>query len=358
MNKYVLLQIVIVQLLYFSSCQKSTEPIINSTAPDTTSHDFSWQFDTLAYPRSDQTLIDGLWGSSENDVYAVGHNDRAVGQIWHWNGMEWKSLVNDSGPIDPYYIRGGSFNQVFGTSENDVWIVGGNVRGKYPDFIRQELILHYNGAEWIKKEFDGFTVLSVWGVSAEDIWFGTADGELIHYNGANWEVHDLGFKAQINSMSGFSSSEIYAHAIGSDNQAPDDSLFLYFLKYDGSDWMVLDQYLYTDSQTEEIFGGYLWGNLATQQLYSSGGRVYLWNGEEWSIINEQARGMIYGSSYKNIFVVSDKVYHYNGNTWKRLESLPKLNWASVWCNENSVFISSIFFDSAQKSLIIRGIQKN
>ncbi|HED09109.1 MAG TPA: hypothetical protein ENJ10_00335, partial [Caldithrix abyssi] len=94
MNKYVLLHIMIVQLLYFSSCQKATEPIINSSNPDTTSHDFTWQFDTLAYPRSDQTLIDGLWGSSENDVYAVGHNDRGVGQIWHWNGSEWKSLVN------------------------------------------------------------------------------------------------------------------------------------------------------------------------------------------------------------------------------------------------------------------------
>lgn len=349
--------IILISILLFNSCKKSTEPLTNG--PDTTSHEFSWQFDTLSYPGSDQTLIDDLWGSSENDVYAVGHNDRSAGQIWHWDGIEWKSLVNDSGPIDPYYLRGGSFNQVFGTSKDDIWVVGGNYTGSYPNLIRSEIILHYDGTEWVKKEFGGIMVLSVWGISSEDVWFGTIDGELIHFNGADWVEYEIGFKAQINSIAGLSSDEVYAHAIELDKKAPDDSTTFYFLKYDGQNWNIVDQYLYTLGQTEEKFGGYLWSDQNTQRLYASGDRVYLWGGEEWIIISDEGKGMISGSGENNIFTVSmwHGVFHYNGSTWVKLHQLPKLSSPSVWANKDHVFISSYLYDGVQKSLIIRGTQK-
>ncbi|MHB2153296.1 hypothetical protein ACX8XN_02725 [Calditrichota bacterium GD2] len=344
-----------------SSCKRSTEPIYNPACPDTTSHEFTWEFDTLAYPESYQTLVSSIWGSSENDVYAVGHNDRSAGQIWHWDGIKWRSLVNnDSGPIDPFYLRGGSFNKVFGTSKNDVWIVGGNVRGSYPNFTRQYLILHFDGKNWIKKEFDGFTVISVWGVGPNDIWFGTTGGEFIHYDGQNWQIISTGKQIQINSMTGFASDEIYAHGTGWDKEAPQDTSYYYFYKYDGNQWKILDEYLNTRGHTEEKFGGYLWADENKGILYSSSNRVYLWNGENWSLISNFARGEIYGSNWNNIFTASNngKVYHYNGSTWKMIKGIPKLDWPSLWCNDKYVFISSELDEGVQKTLILRGTMKS
>lgn len=348
-------------LLYFLlfSCKNSTGPPPDNSS-DTTSHEFTWEYDTLAYPRSDQTLIESLWGSSENDVYAVGHNDRGLGTIWHWDGNSWKSLVNYDGPIDPYYLRGGSYNQVFGTSKDDVWIVGGNVRGDYPNFIRQELLLHYNGSEWIKKEFDGRWIVSVWGISADDVWFGSGDSELIHFNGTNWTTYELGIKVQVHSISGLSSDEVYAIASGWGNQAPDDSSFNYFLKYDENEWKIIDEYLYTGDKTTIKFGSNLWNDLNTQHIYSSGNGIYLWNNKEWIYISNIPKGGINGSSENNIFTFNwwGSIYHYNGENWKKLNQLPKLDFSSVWCNNKYVFISAHIFDGVQKSVIIRGKQKD
>ena len=337
------------------------DPLLDQMGSDTTSHEFVWEFDTLAYPKSYQTLVSSLWGSSENDVYAVGHNDRSAGQIWHWDGIKWRSLVNrDSGPIDPLFLRGGSFNQVFGTSKDDVWIVGGNVRGRYPDFIRQYLILNYDGVNWTKKEFDGFEVLSVWGSGPDDMWFGTTDGEFIHYDGANWTIISLGKEVQINSMTGFSSDEIYAHGIEWDNKAPDDSAFHYFYKYDGNVWQVIDKFLYTAYHTDRKFGSYLWADKKNAILYSSSNRVYKWNKGIWEIFSNFARGEIYGSSLKNIFTVSNngKIYHFNGRSWNQLKGLPKLDLPALWCNDKYVFISSELDEGIQKTLILRGTMQN
>ncbi len=348
-------------IFYLSSCKRSTEPLSSDTAPDTTSHNFTWEFDTLTYPESYQTLVSGLWGSSENDVYAVGHNDRSAGQIWHWDGIKWRSLVNrDSGPIDPLFLHGGSFNQVFGTSKDDIWIVGGNLKGSYPNYTRQYLILHYNGSEWIKKEFDGFMVLSVWGTGPDNMWFGTTGGEFIHYDGADWTIISLGKEVQINSMTGFSSDEIYAHGTEWHKHSPKDTTFYYFFKYDGKQWETIDEYIYTLGHTEEKFGGYLWADKKNAILYSSSNRVYKWNNGIWEIFSNFARGEIYGSSWKNIFTVSNngKVYHYNGNNWKQLKGLPKLDWPALWCNDKCVFISSHLYEDVHKTLILRGTMQN
>jgi hypothetical protein len=186
-------------------------------------------------------------------------------------------------------------------------------------------------------------------ILAEDVFVNNFDGQ-------NWDTVELTLKPQINRISGFSSSEIYAYGRVFDNQPPDDSTYHYFLKYNGMNWNIVDQYLYTKGQTDEKFGGYLWSDLTAHRLYSSGDRVWTWNGGQWDIFSDQAGGKIYGSGENNIFVVWSHVYHFNGSTWKTLTNLPKLSWAAVWCLNKSVIISSHFFDDVQKTLIIRGTQ--
>lgn len=50
---------------------------------------YTWIIDTLAYPGSFQTSMQDIWGSSPNDVYVVGHNDRGFGKMFHFDGKQW-----------------------------------------------------------------------------------------------------------------------------------------------------------------------------------------------------------------------------------------------------------------------------
>jgi hypothetical protein len=56
--------------------------------------------------------LDGVWGSSASDVWAVG----TAGTILHWNGSAWSA--SSSGTSD-------SFGSIWGNGASDVWAVAG-----------------------------------------------------------------------------------------------------------------------------------------------------------------------------------------------------------------------------------------
>ncbi len=75
------------------------------------------QFDKICLPFS--MVINKLWGSSSNDLYAVGNG----GNIAHWNGSSWKKIESGTTlnlfDIHSYngndvFISGGSFNDLKG----------------------------------------------------------------------------------------------------------------------------------------------------------------------------------------------------------------------------------------------------
>jgi hypothetical protein len=72
----------------FIACEKSPtgpEPVKD---PRT----YTWTIDTLAYPGSFQTAMYDIWGNSPNDVYVVGHNDRAFRKMFHYDGSQWRPV--------------------------------------------------------------------------------------------------------------------------------------------------------------------------------------------------------------------------------------------------------------------------
>ncbi|MFQ5631413.1 MAG: hypothetical protein ACE5I1_21785, partial [bacterium] len=68
----------------------------NPVAPPDPRH-LTWTVDTLRYPDSFQTLMYGIWGSSPNDVYAVGHTNVVRGNMYHYNGKSWQDVLLASG---------------------------------------------------------------------------------------------------------------------------------------------------------------------------------------------------------------------------------------------------------------------
>ena len=142
------------------------------------SHDFEWSIDTLAPQDADQISMFDIWGTDENNVWAVGHSNRRKYQIWHWDGQDWSNVEpNISGDRPSYY-------EIFGFAENDFWIVGGvNIDTGY--------VLHYNG-NWGR--MDGYELsfcLSIWGASSQNLFIGCNKGLIFKYDGGSITSPDL-----------------------------------------------------------------------------------------------------------------------------------------------------------------------
>ena len=102
--------------------------------------------------------LNGVWGSSGSDVFAVG----ATGVIIHYNGVSW-SLK--SSPTTQ------SLNSVSGSTGSDVFAVGGN-----------GIIIHYNGSSWLQQSSPTTQTLnSVWGKSGSDVFAAGGNGAVLQY---------------------------------------------------------------------------------------------------------------------------------------------------------------------------------
>jgi hypothetical protein len=54
--------------------------------------DMTWTADTIYYAGSFQTLMSSMWASSSSDVWIVGHNDRSIGNIYHYDNTQGKMI--------------------------------------------------------------------------------------------------------------------------------------------------------------------------------------------------------------------------------------------------------------------------
>ena len=232
------------------------------------------------------TALNGIWGSSDTDIFAVGDS----GTILHYNGLDWDE------EILPTTLN---INGVWGTSASNVYAVG-----------ESGLLLHYNGTRWTDADatFSGtlqgvwcgndsscitsgqdITLLAgttadapwqlvysrehfgslrgIWGVSESDIYAVGDFGTLLHYNGMQWTVVDLGTSEGLYDVWGSGSGDVYV--VGRSG-----SIF----HYDGDSWASMP------SETVNTLAG-VWGNSA-DEVYAVGedGTILLKTGTAWNIL--------------------------------------------------------------------------
>lgn len=134
-------------------------------APDASGPLVEWNpaFDTSA-----AGSLSGVWGSSPDDVFIVG-GDEVQGEIHHWDGSTWTEMELPATPLIVWS---------YGFGPDDVYAVG--LDGS---------ALHYDGATWTPLT-TGVTadLWGVWGRAADDIWMvggDVFDGDpvLLHYDG-------------------------------------------------------------------------------------------------------------------------------------------------------------------------------
>jgi hypothetical protein len=169
-------------------------------------------------PNGDGWQVNKMWGSSSNDLYAVGNG----GNIAHWDGSSWKKI--ESGTTF-------HFGDVWGVVENQTYSQEIYCAAMSENVINQSVILKiakgkvtnidmlglsasiatiwindtkkalYAGGDgvfykknihdnkWIKinSQFTNYFTTKIRGCEGNDIWVVGAFGSLAHYNGIDWK---------------------------------------------------------------------------------------------------------------------------------------------------------------------------
>ncbi|MEW6196956.1 MAG: hypothetical protein AB1521_17555 [Bacteroidota bacterium] len=339
----------------------------NGTGPEEKKsvRDYTWTADTLAYEGSAQTLMRSIWGSSANDIYICGHNDRSKGNLWHYDGKKW-TAVDIFKTIES---TANTLNGVYGTSPNNVWVVGSKIKDNPnppPNSLHQSFILQYDGSKWTEHKVNTKSaVYSVYAVSANDVWACGADGIVYHYDGSSWDIDTI--KIPLENNSNFQLKSIVVHnstefLLGI--KVIDNGLKLvdYFYKRDADTWSVIDSFV-TDSQNLTAkWGGLKLYSSSLGKLYSYGiGGIFEWNGNEWIheySISGSIEGMYETNSENTLGAGSrGRVHHKNAQGWKQLDNFynEDIEYTGVWMDEDEAFIIGLDFrDYPQRTLVLHG----
>lgn len=313
--------------------------LIQAVTLDTTTHSYTWQEYVFGDLNgiSISTLYDA-WGTDENNVWAVGGvliNDKWYGGA-KWDGSSWK--------FDSTY---GGYS-IHGFSANDIWVAGGTV-------------FHFNGFEWKRIAdkvnngnvtiidtilFENGDYRAVWGTSSSNMYFGSVNGKIIHWNGIKASIfYDLG--VVINDIHGSSADNIWVTA-----QSFSEPITI-VAHFNGTEWEV--QYLpvkyrdfytvYTKDKSNVIIGG---------------NGIHQRQNNEWFDMGVNVKGSFYkirGINTNDLFAVGSwgKVFHYNGNSWKQYLEL--YTWEGgiyygVYHADSKVFITGLHQNFFQAKILI------
>lgn len=329
--RYYLFVMVAALTLQFSCKDKIVDvPIKNP-------REYTWTVDTIAYPGSYQTVMRSIYATAPTNVYIVGHNDRAFGMMYRYDGKKWL-------PID---LAFGSFSlhAIYGFSHNNIWAVGH--RSSYnpnppPNFLFSSLIIQFDGVRWKEHSVsDGSMLQSVWGSSPNDVWAAGIDATLFHYDGLKWIKQQMDPRDDFQHIHGLSSNEIYLLGVRTLDSLNPWQEYHVLLRYNGFSWSVIDSV--SVMSYKYPFGVARLGSIGST-MYSLAYGVYSLRGGVWKqeLTTNSPLQCLYASSSTNAFVVGQNslIYHYNGQTWQQLTNIVGEGWwlSGVWNSEKEAFI--------------------
>lgn len=178
--------------------------------------------------RWEHTFVDlpgallGVWGTSANDVFAVGADVGDGPWVLHWNGTAWKRLITgatgglwwvsgttasarvwmagEAGLVLRYDRATDKFDKVTGVPANvtlfgifetggEVWAVGGETSGSVGHAYK--LAGDTFAEEAVPAEVTANAQLfKVWGRSPDDLWIVGLGDKMLHRDASGWKVID------------------------------------------------------------------------------------------------------------------------------------------------------------------------
>jgi hypothetical protein len=96
--------------------------------------------------------------------------------------------------------QGNAILGMWGSSAEDVWAVG-----------ERGLLLHFDGRTWTRQDAGVQTHLrDIWGRAGDDVYVAMETHELLHFDGTRWSTVSTGFSGSIRALSGGPGGEIFA----------------------------------------------------------------------------------------------------------------------------------------------------
>lgn len=308
-----------------------------------------------------------IWGSSPQDVYAVGDNERAGGRMWHYDGRKWTSVklhVIEGGP----FTNIGTLSSIQGFGPNNIFVAGEKVyqNPNPPPFaLDSSLVLRYDGTRWEEIQFERQRAFqSIWGRSSNDIWFGGVNGTLSHFDGTTMKRSSVPLSIPQDASPFYNFYSITGNAKG------DAYLLLYapYANEGGERYYIFFRQSDTWAILDSVFSSYrrrLWMS-PSGSFYTIGHGVYQRVGNFWKRLFEDELNTfgIDGTGDNNLFTVGAEfregiyhgvTYHYNGSDWFRLAlSLPDVILYDVWTDGREVFAVGITNSFPQVSIVLHG----
>ena len=144
-------------------------------------------------PLTEEADLYGGWASAPDDAWAFGAEtpgsselQRAI--VAHWDGFRWSS---------PQPLSSGVAS-MWGSSSDDVWAVGG------------AKAFHWNGSLWSSVAIppSAEDLVSVWGSAADDVWAGGT--AVLHWGGQAWRTVPAGLGRPLSAVWGSAANDVWA----------------------------------------------------------------------------------------------------------------------------------------------------
>jgi len=293
-----------------SSKKDSSTSVVVSTL-DTTSHNYTFTFDTLGGGASsilyDVAIINDTLAYAVGEIYlrdSTGKVDPLLYNLAKWNGKTWslkRITVNFRGNFITPLIEG-----IMAFSATEIWLAG-------------SLPLHGDGNTWTIHDIrsisglENISVSRLWGLNPRSIYFVGRTGSILYYNGTGWQKIESGTTVTINDAWGDrTGANVIAAATNIFSQGEKKLLRINGLTTEAINW----------SPQQQLHS--IWFT-TMKRLYTSGGGVYMFNKGVWnkiplpSIYTKRIRG----AHENNIWTVGDFGIgaHFNGASWKEFSEM-------------------------------------
>ncbi len=306
-----------------SIIQSANQTIRSESLPvttlDTTSHNFTFQTWTFGGEAGSCTLYD-VAIINENNIWAVGEiyvadtsqNGYTMYNAVHWDGNQWelkRILYNGS----TWVIR-----TIFTFSENDIW---------FSAFVR------YDGQNFIELPIPGilmgWSLNKIWGTSSNNLYVVGNNGNIAHYDGQSWTRIESGTELNINDIYGAynnGTDEWEILAVAADYGVNFDKAIL---KLNNNE--VIRLTTTSNPDIEPLLGVWF---MPGQQYYVVGSGIYqkhfmddiMWKNNFFAITTF-ATTSITGNDINDVVAVGafGDLVHFNGTSWKSDYEEPLLN---------------------------------
>lgn len=331
----------------------------------------AWSAVTNAGLSSSSSMY-GVWGTSANDVYAVGwgYRKRFNGSTWSdvtvpgyatitghhaMFGRSGKMLIASGGGSvlrydgswselqDPVFTSqefygtwidqaGGAY--VVGSGGTILYRAPGNVTWESEDFNDTVngnaaerswgtsatsvftvggygVVKRLSAGTWTETDTPACTLYDVWGTSTNNVFAVGCNGDIFRFNGTGWVEMTSPTSENLFAIWGSSGTDIYA---GGYNRA--------FLRFNGTTWSTVNA---GAALADDVHG--IWGT-GPNDIFVVGrtGMVMRYNGSTWTNITppyevgtQRWLRAVWGTSGSNVWAVGFEgtILHYNGTQWTR-----------------------------------------